>query len=145
MPEGVLYCLFLFRRAILEHTQSVILTSLDFAILIGINSDADGMLRSRILVNQQNYSLNVFTIRSGVDICFLQLILSLEDWEPERHAFDQRTIFLLLRVNLDLFVEGSCQFLLINLRHLLEDSTEFKNELDDLILCDLLTLDALVE
>ena len=93
----------------------------------------------------QNYRLNVFTIRSGVDICFLQLILSLEDWEPERHAFDQRTIFLLLRVNLDLFVEGSCQFLLINLRHLLEDSTEFKNELDDLILCDLLTLDALVE
>ena len=93
----------------------------------------------------QNYRLNVFTIRSGVDICFLQLILSLEDWEPERHAFDQRTIFLLLRVNLDLFDEGSCQFLLINLRHLLEDSTEFKNELDDLILCDLLTLDALVE
>ena len=59
MLEGVLYCLFLFRRAILEHTQSVILTSLDFAILIGINSDADGMLRSRILVNQQNNSLDV--------------------------------------------------------------------------------------
>ena len=59
MLEGVLYCLFLFRRAILEHTQSVILTSLDFAILIGIASDADGMLRSRILVNQQNNSLDV--------------------------------------------------------------------------------------
>lgn len=59
MLEGVLYCLFLFRRAILEHTQSVILTSLDFAILIGINSDADGMLRSRILVNQQNNRLDM--------------------------------------------------------------------------------------
>ena len=59
MLEGVLYCLFLFRMAILEHTQSVILTSLDFAILIGINSDADGILRSRILVNQQNDRLDV--------------------------------------------------------------------------------------
>ena len=59
MLEDVLYCLFLFRRAILEHTQSVILTSLDFAILIGINSDADGMLLSRILVNQQNNGLNM--------------------------------------------------------------------------------------
>ena len=59
MLEGVLYCLFLFRRAILEHTQSVILTSLDFAILIGINSDADGMLLSMILVNQQNNGLNM--------------------------------------------------------------------------------------
>ena len=59
MLEDVLYCLFLFRRAILEHTQSVILTSLDFAILIGINSDADGMLWSRILVNQQNNSLDM--------------------------------------------------------------------------------------
>lgn len=57
-PEGFLYCLFLFRRAILKHTQSVILTSLDFAILIGIDSYADGMLRSRILVNQQNNSLD---------------------------------------------------------------------------------------
>ena len=63
MLEGVLNCLFLFRRAILEHTQSVILTSLDFAILIGIDSDADGMLRSRILVNQQNNSLYVFSSR----------------------------------------------------------------------------------
>ena len=59
MLEGVLYCLLLFRMAILEHTQSVILTSLDFAILIGFNSDADGMLRSRILVNQQNNSLDM--------------------------------------------------------------------------------------
>ena len=68
MPEGVLYCLFLFRRAILEHTQSVILTSLDFAILIGIDSDADGMLRSRILVNQQNNSLHMGRVDSSDNI-----------------------------------------------------------------------------